>query len=232
MRVLYRSPTASLQAIPQATGLALPPTLDNNDPNSPPNPQRALNIAVQAISSGINQAISTVQNSNGQMGGPPLSPGPAPALSPAGSPIAAFPGSQGASTAPQSTGSSGPNTGAIVGGQLALLSFSSVWPVGHKPPGQCMTVLSMVQMRSCFSSMAYDDLVVLPEGSAITFLSIPCGQHEMQARDASKRQWLAALMPTLKLMVRYACRGGWRSGRAECDSGIGDVAGDAEAADQ
>ena len=81
-----RSPTASLQAIPQATGLALPPTLDNSDPNSPPNPQRALNIAVQAISSGINQAISTVQNSNGQMGGSPLSPGPALPWPPQGPP--------------------------------------------------------------------------------------------------------------------------------------------------
>lgn len=120
--VAYRSPTASLQAIPQATGLALPPTLDQNDPNSPPNPQRALNIAVQAISSGINQAISTVQNS-GQMGGPPLSPGPAPALSPSGSPIAAFSGAQGASTAPQNA-SSGPNTGAIVGGEFACRSLA------------------------------------------------------------------------------------------------------------
>ena len=120
--VAYRSPTASLQAIPQATGLALPPTIDQSDTSSPPNPQRALNIAVQAISSGINQAISTVQNS----GQPGTSPVPAPAQAPAQSPGANSPGilanpaiSNGLGTAttsaPQTSG--GVNTGAIVGGE-------------------------------------------------------------------------------------------------------------------
>jgi hypothetical protein len=150
--VLRRSPTASLQAIPQATGLALPPTLDQNDPNSPPNPQRALNIAVQAISSGINQAISTVQNSGGQMGAPPLSPGPAPALAPAGSPIAAFPGAQGASLAPQSpAGSSGPNTGAIVGGKPLrppLHSTSAMSPMIFLPVDDCKAACSACYERT------------------------------------------------------------------------------------
>ena len=81
---------------------------------------------MQAISSGINQAISTVQNSGGQMGAPPLSPGPAPALSPQGSPVTAFLGAQGITAAPQSSGSSGPNTGAIVGGESMFSSPSGL----------------------------------------------------------------------------------------------------------
>ena len=146
--VPYRSPTASLQAIPQATGLALPPTIDQSDTSSPPNPQRALNIAVQAISSGINQAISTVQNS----GQPGTSPVPAPAQAPAQSPGASSPGisaipaiSNGLGTAttsaPQSSG--GVNTGAIVGGEPQVHTRQHPGPTNSCLVRQTLFVLSL-----------------------------------------------------------------------------------------
>ena len=103
---------------------------------------------MQAISSGINQAISTVQNSGGQMGGPPLSPGPAPALSPAGSPITAFSGAQGVTSAPVSTGgSSSPNTGAIVGGGITFSNPSSLLELQLKDMHQ-LRGLSVSYMES------------------------------------------------------------------------------------
>ena len=65
----HRSPSAAVPAVPQAGGFALPPTLDDSmNPNQPPNPQRALNIAVSAISNGITSAINTVQQNTGGAG--------------------------------------------------------------------------------------------------------------------------------------------------------------------
>ncbi|CAL8471975.1 g11517 [Coccomyxa elongata] len=114
---LARSPTAGVAAIPQATGIALPPALDENNPYNPPNPQRALNIAVSAISNGINSAINTVQNS-GNMQAPPQQPAVAPISVPTPAPLGAFLGSQASSAAAPGGGSGngGGNVGAIVGG--------------------------------------------------------------------------------------------------------------------
>ncbi|KAK9905638.1 hypothetical protein WJX75_003659 [Coccomyxa subellipsoidea] len=113
---LARSPTAGVAAIPQATGIALPPALDESNPYNPPNPQRALNIAVTAISNGINSAISTVQNS-GNMQAPPQQPAVAPASAPTPAPLGAFLGSQTSSAAaPGGSGGGGGNIGPIVGG--------------------------------------------------------------------------------------------------------------------
>ena len=115
-----------MSAIPQATGIALPPALDASTLGNPPNPQRALNIAVSAISNGINSAINTVQQSSGggqvvaQQQAPSVAP--APALATAPSSIGAFLGSQaaaGAGAQGGGGGGAGPNTGAIVGGEGA-----------------------------------------------------------------------------------------------------------------
>ncbi len=112
----HRSPTAGVAAIPQATGIALPPALDESNPYNPPNPQRALNIAVSAISNGINSAINTVQNS-GNMQAPPQQPAVAAASAPTPAPLGAFLGSQTSSAAaPGGGGGGGNNVGPIVGG--------------------------------------------------------------------------------------------------------------------
>jgi hypothetical protein len=54
-------------AAPQLSGFA--PAPDDSGNNTSPDPQRALNIAIAAISSGINSAINTVQDNTGAGGG-------------------------------------------------------------------------------------------------------------------------------------------------------------------
>lgn len=133
----HRSPAAAVPAVPQAGGFALPPTPNDSSPNSAPNPQRALSIAVSAISNGITSAINTVQQNTGGGGmSPPAAVAPAmapaPALATSPSSIGAFLNPQPASISAASSSSSGANTGAIVGG--ARLDLSR--PVVHEGQDQ------------------------------------------------------------------------------------------------